>query len=102
MTVVRGVAAATIVEIAGEIDLIFPTLRTLRVLAVATDKRIASLPDIPTLDEAGVKGFESGTWQGLLANNLVILTIVPAAALAVLLVHPFVVGTPVEEGADLL
>ncbi|MGC2586582.1 MAG: tripartite tricarboxylate transporter substrate-binding protein, partial [Pseudolabrys sp.] len=33
----------------------------------ATDKRIPSLLDIPTLDEAGVKGFESGTWNALAA-----------------------------------
>ena len=38
-----------------------------RILAVATDKRIANLPDIPTLDEAGVKGFESGTWNAMAA-----------------------------------
>jgi len=34
---------------------------------VATTKRIANLPDIPTLDEAGVKGFESGTWNAIAA-----------------------------------
>ena len=38
-----------------------------RILAVATAKRIANLPDIPTLDEAGVKGFESGTWNAIAA-----------------------------------
>jgi tripartite-type tricarboxylate transporter receptor subunit TctC len=36
-----------------------------RILAVATDKRIPSLPDIPTLAEAGVKDFESGTWNAM-------------------------------------
>ena len=35
---------------------------------------------------------DPGTWQGLLANNLVILTIVPAAVLAVLVVHQERVG----------
>ena len=34
---------------------------------MATDKRIASLPDVPTLDESGVKGFESGTWNAIVA-----------------------------------
>jgi len=34
---------------------------------VATTKRIDNLPDIPTLDEAGVKGFESGTWNAMAA-----------------------------------
>jgi tripartite-type tricarboxylate transporter receptor subunit TctC len=30
-------------------------------------KRSAALPDVPTLDEAGLKGFDLGTWFGLLA-----------------------------------
>ena len=34
---------------------------------MATTRRIADLPDIPTLDEAGVKGFESGTWNAIAA-----------------------------------
>jgi tripartite-type tricarboxylate transporter receptor subunit TctC len=38
-----------------------------RILAVATAKRIANLPDIPTLDEAGLKDFESGTWNAIAA-----------------------------------
>ena len=38
-----------------------------RILAVATNKRIPNLPDIPTLDEVGVKGFESGTWNAIAA-----------------------------------
>jgi tripartite-type tricarboxylate transporter receptor subunit TctC len=38
-----------------------------RILAVATAKRIDNLPDIPTLDEAGVTGFESGTWNAIAA-----------------------------------
>jgi tripartite-type tricarboxylate transporter receptor subunit TctC len=39
----------------------------MRVLAVAAPKRSATSPDIPTADEAGLPGFESGTWSGLLA-----------------------------------
>jgi tripartite-type tricarboxylate transporter receptor subunit TctC len=34
---------------------------------VTTNKRSAALPDVPTLDEAGLKGFNLGTWFGLLA-----------------------------------
>jgi tripartite-type tricarboxylate transporter receptor subunit TctC len=37
------------------------------ILAVATAARIPNLPDIPTLNEAGVKGFESGTWNAIAA-----------------------------------
>ena len=38
-----------------------------RILAVATLKRIPNLPDIPTLDEVGIKGFQSGTWNAIAA-----------------------------------
>jgi len=39
----------------------------LRPLAVTTLSRSPSLPDVPTLDEAGLKGFNIGTWFGVLA-----------------------------------
>jgi tripartite-type tricarboxylate transporter receptor subunit TctC len=39
----------------------------LRALAVTTAKRSTALPDVPTLDEAGLKGFAIGTWFGVLA-----------------------------------
>jgi tripartite-type tricarboxylate transporter receptor subunit TctC len=38
-----------------------------RALAVTTLQRDASLPDVPTLDEAGVKGYDATFWFGLLA-----------------------------------
>jgi tripartite-type tricarboxylate transporter receptor subunit TctC len=34
---------------------------------VSTKKRYAELPNVPTLDEAGVKGFDATIWLGLLA-----------------------------------
>ena len=39
----------------------------LRALAVTTKKRSPDLPDVPTMDEAGVKGYEATIWLGLLA-----------------------------------
>jgi tripartite-type tricarboxylate transporter receptor subunit TctC len=39
----------------------------LRALAVTSLARVPSLPDIPTLDEAGVKGFEANGWYGIVA-----------------------------------
>ena len=39
----------------------------IRALAVSTKKRYAELPNVPTLDEAGVKGFDATIWLGLLA-----------------------------------
>lgn len=38
-----------------------------RPLAVTTSTRSPALPDVPTLDEAGLKGFNIGTWFGVLA-----------------------------------
>ncbi len=39
----------------------------LKVLGVSRATRVPLLPDVPTIAEQGVKGFESGTWQGMLA-----------------------------------
>jgi len=39
----------------------------LRPLAVGSAKRIAALPDVPTVAEAGVPGFETSQWYGILA-----------------------------------
>lgn len=36
-------------------------------LAVSSKKRLSVLPNVPTLDEAGVKGFESYNWLGMIA-----------------------------------
>jgi tripartite-type tricarboxylate transporter receptor subunit TctC len=72
----KGTAPALNDIIAGHVDFIFMELASAiklheggkaRILAVATAKRIANLLDIPTLDEAGVKGFESGTWNAMAA-----------------------------------
>jgi len=38
----------------------------MRVIAVTSAKRLASLPDFPTVGESGVPGFEYGGWQGIL------------------------------------
>ncbi|MGZ5154590.1 MAG: tripartite tricarboxylate transporter substrate-binding protein [Burkholderiales bacterium] len=39
----------------------------MRALGVTSSKRVASAPDIPTIAEAGVPGYESLQWYGLLA-----------------------------------
>ena len=38
----------------------------LKVIGVSKATRVPLLPDVPTIAEQGVTGFESGTWQGLL------------------------------------
>lgn len=59
-------------QIAMSFDTVTPVLQhikggKLRALAVSTGKRSSALPDVPTLDEAGLKGFDIGTWFGILA-----------------------------------
>lgn len=39
----------------------------LRPLAVTTERRLSNMPDLPTMQEAGVKGYEASTWYGVLA-----------------------------------
>jgi len=48
---------------------VLPHIRAgkLRALAVTTARRSSALPDVPTLEEAGLKGFDIGTWFGVLA-----------------------------------
>ncbi len=62
--------------IAGETQVNFSTISTalqhvktgrLRALAVSTAKRAAAAPDIPTVNEAGLKGYDYSSWIGLLA-----------------------------------
>jgi len=62
--------------VAGEVDMIviavpqaLPHLQAgkARALAVLSDKRVPSIPDVPTTREAGVDNFELTTWYGILA-----------------------------------
>jgi tripartite-type tricarboxylate transporter receptor subunit TctC len=72
----KGTAPALNDLIASHVDLMFNELATsielnkagrARILAVATKERVAAIPDVPTLDEAGVIGCESDTWNALTA-----------------------------------
>lgn len=72
----RGSAPALQDLIGGQIDMIFdnlpaalPHIRagTVRALAVTTLKRTPSAPELPTLHERGITGFESEGWFALLA-----------------------------------
>jgi tripartite-type tricarboxylate transporter receptor subunit TctC len=39
----------------------------LRVLGIATNRRVPALPEVPTIAEAGIKGFDSASWGGIVA-----------------------------------
>ncbi len=64
--------------IAGTVDFMFDMLPSttqyikatpprMRALAVASDKRLAQLPDVPTFNELGYKGLEMSNWFGIVA-----------------------------------
>jgi tripartite-type tricarboxylate transporter receptor subunit TctC len=62
--------------ITGEAQLTFTTVLIamphvksgkLRAVAVTTRERSSSLPEVPTVNESGLKGYESVAWYGLLA-----------------------------------
>jgi tripartite-type tricarboxylate transporter receptor subunit TctC len=72
----KGSTAAHPDLIAGRVVLMFDTVAAIapqvkggkvRGLAVTTSKRSSALPDLPTMTEAGVKGYDTSTWGGLLA-----------------------------------
>jgi tripartite-type tricarboxylate transporter receptor subunit TctC len=52
----------TVAAVAGQVK-----AGNLRAIAVTTAKRSAVFPDLPTMAEAGLKGYETSTWGGLLA-----------------------------------
>jgi tripartite-type tricarboxylate transporter receptor subunit TctC len=72
----KGAAPALNDVLGGQIPMMFDSVPgvlqqikagKLRALAVTSLKRSPALPDVPTIDEAGVKGFESTAWFGLYA-----------------------------------
>ena len=70
-------SAPALQDIMGDrVDLLFDNLASslplykaqrLQILAVGSLQRIAALPDVPTVAEVGVPGFESGTWFAIVA-----------------------------------
>lgn len=72
----KGSAPAIADLVSGQVQLMFDTITAglpqvtagkTRALAVTTAKRSSALPDVPTLNETILPGFDVGTWFGLLA-----------------------------------
>jgi tripartite-type tricarboxylate transporter receptor subunit TctC len=72
----RSTSQGTTALLAGEISLMFDTLPSalphvqagkLRALAVTPRERVAFVPDLPTVAESGLPGFEMGVWVGIFA-----------------------------------
>lgn len=72
----KGGGPALVAVIAGEVQIMFATMPAamphvksgkVKPVAVTTTKRSQAMPDLPTIAESGVKGYEASTWYGLLA-----------------------------------
>jgi len=72
----KGGAPAIQDLIAGRVQVMFESLNSIaphaksgsvKALAVGSDHRSAAFPDLPTIAEAGVPGYEAGTWTGVIA-----------------------------------
>ena len=72
----KGSTAAHADLLSGRTSVMFDTVAAInphvkagsvRALAVTTAKRSAAAPDVPTMAEAGLKGYETSTWGGILA-----------------------------------
>ena len=71
----KGTGPALTDTIAGQTQLLFssiavamPQVRNnrLRAIAVTTPKRVEALPEVPTISESGLKGYETVLWHGLI------------------------------------
>lgn len=72
----KGAAPAVTDLMSGQVDASFATLGSvlphilsgkLQALAISSPQRAASLPQVPTFEEAGVKGYAADAWYGILA-----------------------------------
>ena len=109
----KGAAPALHDVVAGHVQMMFATAASVvglikdgkvRPLAVTTPKRTAVLPDIPTVAEEGISGFDATTWHGLVApagsSNEVIGTLHFAVATA--LNDPAVKKSLMDLGVDIV
>ncbi|UUX94491.1 Bug family tripartite tricarboxylate transporter substrate binding protein [Aquabacterium sp. J223] len=72
----KGTAPALTDLAGGQVDMMFDNISStlgqykagrVKVLAVATAKRLPSIPEVPTMEEAGVRDFRTGTWVAVVA-----------------------------------
>lgn len=71
----KGSAPADVALVAGDIQFMTDTINSvmgfvkdkrLKLLAVTSGRRMSLFPDVPTLAESGMPGFEVGAWQGVM------------------------------------
>jgi tripartite-type tricarboxylate transporter receptor subunit TctC len=72
----KGATLATVAAISGEVDEVIVSVASVlplikqgkvRPLAVLSERRVATLPNVPTSKEAGVDGFQMSIWYGMFA-----------------------------------
>ncbi|MBY4598623.1 tripartite tricarboxylate transporter substrate binding protein [Ottowia caeni] len=105
----RGSAPAVNDLLAGQVDIMFDNMPSaiqhvragkLRAIAVTTAKRSDQLPQVPTIAESGVPGYEATSWFGLFTNAGTPAPVVAKlnAALAKVLAQPDVKKRIAEQG----
>jgi tripartite-type tricarboxylate transporter receptor subunit TctC len=108
----KGAAPAITDLLAGQIDLAFlnappllPHIQSgkLNALAVTTMKRARQLPDLPTLDELGLAGFDVATWYGITAPAATPRPVVEklTAVISKVLTSPDVISKLTSQGAEI-
>ena len=74
----QGASPAQLALLGGQSDFMFDNLAAsapmikdgkVKAIAVTTLERSSLLPDVPTMDESGVKGFDLGTWFGIITTG---------------------------------
>lgn len=87
----KGGAAALAATLSGEVDMSFTTLLSarphmqsnrLRILGITAGKRSPAAPELPTIAEGGVAGFEANQWYGVITSAKVPKEIVNKLSLA--------------------
>jgi tripartite-type tricarboxylate transporter receptor subunit TctC len=109
----KGAAPAPQDVIAGHVQMMFATASSVvphirdgkvRALAVASLKRTAVLPEIPTIDQLGIKNFDATTWHGLVAPARTPREIIATLnrALVAALADPGVKTSLTDLGVDII
>ena len=106
----KGSAPAVADLLGGQTDIMFDNMPSafqhvkagkLRAIAVTTDKRYPELPDVPTIAEAGVPGYNATSWFGLFTNRKVPADVLAKLndAMVKILTKPEVIKQMAEQGA---
>jgi len=106
----KGGGPAMIAVMSGEVQMMLPGLQPalpfvnsgqMRALAVSTKKRSPVLPDLPTIDESGLPGYDKSAWYALFAPAAVPASIIAHVhqATVKVLKNPDIVKRLAAEGA---